>query len=81
MRQHEAYRRGQIITRAGLGIDPRQVFAVPERADDLIASALLVHAYRQPLFDHEAFRRELSSTELGRVYAVPCCRVPLSWLT
>ena len=69
-RQHEAYRRGQIITRAGLGIDPRQVFAVPERADDLIASALLAHAYRQPLFDHEAFRRELSSTELGRVYAV-----------
>ena len=39
-RQHEAFRRGQIITRAGLGIDPRQVFAVPERADDLIACLL-----------------------------------------
>ena len=53
-KQQEAYRRGQIVTRAGLGIDPNQVFAVPDRANDLIASALLAHAYRQPPFDHES---------------------------
>jgi hypothetical protein len=68
-KQIEAYRRGRIVTRSGLGIDPNQVFANPEKADEAIASALLAHAYQQPPFDPDQFKRELSATEPGRIFA------------
>lgn len=68
-RQLEAYRKGRIVTKAGLGIDPHQVFAAPDKADEAIAAALLAHSYRQPPFDHEAFKRELAATEPSRLFA------------
>lgn len=68
-KQFETYRRGRIVTRAGLGIDPNQVFATPERADEAIASAMLSHSYRQQPFEQEVFKRELTSTEPGRLFA------------
>jgi hypothetical protein len=68
-KQVEAYQRGRIVTKAGLGIDPKQVFASPDKADDAVASALLSHSYRQQPFDHDAFKKELTSTEPGRLFA------------
>src|SRR5262245_19109423 len=68
-KQVEAYQRGRIVTRAGLGIDPKQVFVSPDRADDTVASALLSHSYRQQPFDHDTFKKELTSTEAGRLFA------------
>jgi len=68
-KQVEAYRRGRIVTGAGLGIDPKQVFASPDRADEAVASALLSHSYRQQPFDHDAFKKELTSIEPGRLFA------------
>ena len=69
LKQVEAYRKGRIITRAGLGLNPDQVFASAEKAEDVIASALLEHAYRQPPFDPAEFKRELSATEPGRIFS------------
>ncbi len=68
-KQVEAYQRGRIVTRAGLGIDSKQVFASPERADEVVASALLSHSYRQQPFDHDTFKKELTPTEPGRLFA------------
>lgn len=68
-KQVEAYQRGRIVTKAGLGIDPKQVFASPDKADEVVASALLSHSYRQQPFDHDAFKKELTSTEPGRLFA------------
>jgi hypothetical protein len=66
--QKQLYRAGRIVTRAGLGIDPNQAFADPDKADELIASALLAHAYTSSPFDPNAFKRELSDAEAGKVF-------------
>jgi hypothetical protein len=66
--QKQLYRAGRIVTRAGLGIDANQIFADPEKADEMIASALLANAYTARPFDAEAFRKELSNAEVGRVF-------------
>src|SRR5712691_1198398 len=66
--QKQLYRAGRIITRAGLGIDPNQVFADPDKADDAIASALLANAYTACPWDADAFKREFSDAEAGKVF-------------
>src|SRR5262249_58717279 len=43
--QKQLYRAGRVVTRAGLGIDPNQVFADPDKADDTIPSPLLPNPY------------------------------------
>ncbi len=66
--QKQLYRAGRIVTRAGLGIDPKQVFADPDKADDLIAAALLANAYTARPFEADAFKKEFSDAEAGKVF-------------
>ena len=66
--QKQFYRAGRIVTRAGLGIDPNQVFADPDKADATIASALLANAYTGCPWDADAFKREFSDAEAGKVF-------------
>jgi len=66
--QKQLYRAGRIVTRAGLGIDPNQAFADPDKADDLIAVALLANAYTARPFDVDAFKKEFSDAEAGKVF-------------
>jgi hypothetical protein len=67
--QKQLYRAGRIVTRAGLGMDPNQVFADPEKADEIIASALLANAYTACPFDTAAFRKEFSTAEAGKIFS------------
>jgi hypothetical protein len=66
--QKQLYRAGRIVTRAGLGIDPNQVFADPDKADELMAAALLRHAYRAIPIDADAFKKEFTDAEAGKLF-------------
>lgn len=66
--QKQLYRAGRVVTRAGLGIDPNQVFVDPDKADDTIASALLANAYTDCPWDADALKRECSDAEAGKVF-------------
>lgn len=66
--QKQFYRAGRIVTRASLGIDPNQTFADPEKADEMIASDLLRNAYTAIPFDTDAFKKEFSDAEAGRIF-------------
>src|SRR5262249_31139957 len=66
--QKQLYRAGRIVTRAGLGIDPKQAFADPDKMDEIIAANLLANAYTARLFDADAFKKELSDAEAGKVF-------------
>lgn len=69
-KQAEAYRKGKIVTKAGLGLDPNQIFAAPAKSDENISSVLLEHAYRQSPFENDKFKRELTGVEPGRIFGV-----------
>ena len=66
--QKQLYRAGRIVTRAGLGIDPNQVFADPDKADELMAAALLRHAYTAMPIDADAFKKEFTDAEAGKLF-------------
>jgi hypothetical protein len=66
--QKQLYRAGRIVTRAGLGIDPNQVFADPDKADELMAAALLDHAYAAMPIDVDAFKKEFTDAEAGKLF-------------
>ena len=59
--EKQLYRAGRIVTRAGLGIDPNQVFVDPDKADEAMAAALFRHAYTATPLDAEAFKKEFMS--------------------
>ena len=66
--QKQFYRAGRIVTRASLGVDPNQTFADPEKADEKIASDLLHNAYTAIPFDTDAFKKEFSDAEAGKIF-------------
>jgi hypothetical protein len=66
--QKQLYRAGRIATRAGLGIDPNQVFADPDKADEAIAVDLLHHVYTAMPIDADAFKKEFTDAEAGKLF-------------
>jgi hypothetical protein len=66
--QKQLYRAGRIVTRSGLGIDPNQVFADPDKADELMARDVLRHAYTAMPIDAEAFKKEFTDAEAGKLF-------------
>ncbi len=66
--QLKYYQSGKVITKSGLGINPAQIFSKPGNFTDDIAAHLLEHSYRQPLFDPDKFRREMTDSEVIKVF-------------
>src|SRR5882724_5952226 len=66
--QKQLYRAGRIVTLAGLGIDSNQVFADPDKADEAMAAALLRHAYTATPLDVDAFKKEFTDAEAGKLF-------------
>jgi hypothetical protein len=66
--QKQLYHAGRIVTQAGLGIDPTQVFTDPDKADEHMATALLRHAYTAMPIDADAFKKEFTDAEAGKLF-------------
>ncbi|MBT9159326.1 MAG: hypothetical protein AAGB97_05130 [Dehalococcoidia bacterium] len=70
--QPKQYQSGKICTRSALAIEPKEVFSQPsnERRFALIANALLDNAYTAlpRTLDSRAFKKTLSSTDVGKVF-------------
>ncbi len=66
--QAEAMRHGRIVTKAGLGLDPADVFVDAARADEVLGSRLLEAAYSRPPFNPTDLRRELTGAEPEKIF-------------